>query len=263
MVNHNGIEHAGYLSFLTMLSIFPFLILFMWAVNTLGDETLGNYLIQMILESSWAGFIDALKPRIQEISSSPPHNLVTLAIVSATWTASSIFEALGSILNKSYRVHSTPTYLIRRFFSIIEFGSLIALTIAFVFVLVILPPITAAIHSSMPQFLSPFLSNMALPEFMDISYLLLFGYAFLLISMAYYKLPNRKQKFINVLPGTFFVIIAWTIFSGLFKYYITSFPQLNLIYGSIGGVIIALLYFYSCSIILIVGAELNYNLEKA
>ena len=261
-VDHDGIEHAGYLSFLMMLAIFPFLILFMWLVNFFGDGSLGNFLVSAILDSSWAKFIDALKPRIVEITSSPPQKLVALAILSAIWTASSIFEGLRTILNRAYRVHTPPTYLIRRLVSFLEFGVMMTLTIAFVFLLVILPTIIGIFEKFIPQDLLLPLHSFFLGD-KDLGYYLLLIYGFLLVCMAYYNLPSRKQKFLNVLPGAVFAVIGWTTFSMLFTYYIADFPQVNLIYGSIAGIIIALLYFYICSIILIIGAELNYHLEKS
>ena len=260
-IDHDGIEHAGYLSFLMMLAIFPFLTLFMWLVNFFGDGSLGNYLVNAILDSSWARFIDALKPRIVEITSSPPQKLVALAIISAIWTAASIFEGLRTILNRAYRVHTPPTYLIRRLVSFLEFGVMMTLTIAFVVLLVILPTIIGIFEKFIPQDLLLTLHSFFLGD-KDLGYYLLLIYGFLLVCMAFHNLPNRKQKFPNVIPGATFVVISWMLFSIIFKYYISDFPQVNLIYGSIAGIIIALLYFYICSIIFIIGAELNYHLEK-
>lgn len=261
MVYHDGMELAGYLSFLIMLVVFPFLVLFMWVVTFLGDGSWGNLLIQSILQSSWARFIDALKPRIIEITSSPPHSLVTLAILSATWTASSLFEGLRTVLNKAYRVSSPPSYILRRLLSFIEFGVAMIITLAFVGALVVIPSILGAIESVLPQTVIQYFEFLT-PKYSDLQLWILFIFGFTLISMAYYTLPSRKIKFVAVLPGTIFVVVSWTVFSILFKFYISNFPQVNLIYGSIAGIIIALLYFYICSIIFIIGAELNYQLTK-
>ncbi len=64
-----------------------------------------------------------------------------------------------------------------------------------------------------------------------------------------------------MLPGAAIVLLGWVGFARLFSYYIHYFPQMNLIYGSLAGVIIALLYFYFCSFIFIIGAEFNFHLE--
>ena len=82
---------------------------------------------------------------------------------------------------------------------------------------------------------------------------------FFLILFLYFFLPNKRQNIFNNIPGTILVLLFWNIFTRLFKYYLSTFSQLNVIYGSIVGVIIALLYFYFCCIIFIFGAEFNYN----
>lgn len=258
-IYHDGIEHAGYLSFLFMLSIFPFLVFFVALTGFVGNEYIVNTLIDIILKSDWAKFIDALKPRILEITEGPPEGLLTIAIVSAMWTASSIFEAIRTILNRAYRVNSPPSYLLRRLISIFEFLAAIFIFIFFVLVMIILPSIAHFIDSIIP--LNQILLHFFSPESVELRYFLLFSFVFFVVAFSYTSLPNKKIKFKSVVPGTLVVILSWSIFSNLFKLYITNFPQVNLIYGSIAGVIVALMYFYACSIIYIFGAEFNYQLS--
>ena len=261
MINHDGIEHAGYLSFLFMLAIFPFLFFFMALIGTIGDENLGNKLVEMILASSWARFIDALKPRILEITASPPQSLLTIAVIGAVWTASSIFEALRTVLNRAYRITSTPAYILRRLLSIGEFFIAITITVLLVVILIIVPNVIYFYEKFVSSYIPFNLAALVTPEADKIRLIILMIVTLFLVSFAYYTLPNRKQKFFRTMPGAFIVIIGWYLFGLLFTIYVTSFPQVNLIYGSIASVIIALLYFYFCSIIFIIGAEFNYQLE--
>lgn len=261
---HDGIEHAGYLSFLLMLSFFPFLVFLVaiiGSITSLMDVEIIATLINIILESSWANFITALKPRIIEITSAPPQNFLTLAILSAIWTASSLFEALRTILNRAYRVKAPPTYIMRRIFSIIEFATMITIIIALMFLLVVIPSIWNVVSGYLPTekwLLIAIIEKKS--EYLRLLILIIIG--FLFVSYLYYFLPNKKQTLYKTYPGTIAVLICWAIFSMAFKYYITFFPQINIIYGSIAGVIVSLLYFYFCSIIFIYGAELNYHFES-
>ena len=75
-------------------------------------------------------------------------------------------------------------------------------------------------------------------------------------------LPNKKNKMSDVAPGALLVVILWTITAVGFSYYINNFQQVNIIYGSLGGVIISLLFFYVVNLCLIYGAEFNYTLKK-
>jgi membrane protein len=257
-INHDGVEHAGYLSFLLMLAIFPFLFFLMAIVSLFGTTSLFEYIIDFIVDNTIDNIISVLKPRIKEITSAPPSSLLTFAILSAIWTASSIFEAMRTILNKASRVTKPPSYLFRRFVSIVEFILIILMTIFVMFIFGILPSILS-------DFVTYFeLKNsayyIAFEEktkfFRDI---IVFFYVCFLVSFLYFFLPNKKQKFSHTIPGVICVILAWTVFTYVFKYYLATFSQLNVIYGSIVGVIISLLYFYFCSIIFVFGAEFNYN----
>ena len=66
-------------------------------------------------------------------------------------------------------------------------------------------------------------------------------YGCFLVSFLYYFLPNQKKPFLPHIPGTVIVMLCWIGFTKLFNYYLSSFSQLSVIYGSIAGVIISLL----------------------
>jgi membrane protein len=86
---------------------------------------------------------------------------------------------------------------------------------------------------------------------------------FVVVSFAYYVLPNIKQSFHSVAPGAALVTLMWIGSARLLSTYLSHFQQVNLIYGSLGGFIAALLFFYISNIIFIYGAEFNYLLMKA
>jgi membrane protein len=259
-INHDGVEHAGYLSFLLMLSIFPFLVFFVALIGLVGNKGLADLLVEMIINSSWANFIDALKPRILEITSSPPQSLLTLAIVSAIWTASSIFEGLRTILNRAYRVKNAPAYLLRRLLSIFEFATVTVVIVIFLVILIVLPVLFHLLESY--HFYNSEVAGWLGPESQALRAILGLAFTFFMITGLYYFLPNRKQKLKNTMPGALMVFLGWYLSSYLFKMYLANFHQVNIIYGSIAGIIIALLYFYVCSLVFIFGAEFNYHLEN-
>ncbi|WHQ46403.1 MAG: YihY/virulence factor BrkB family protein [Candidatus Midichloria sp.] len=263
-IKHDGIEHAGYLSFLLMLAIFPFLVFFTAIIGTLSnlvDIPLVTTLTNVIINSSWASFIDSLKPRIIEITTLPPQNFLTIAIISAIWTASSIFEGIRTTLNRAYNIKNPPAYLFRRLFSILEFIIVIIILAVVILILIVIPAIWNFLekHIIIPDTQIISLIDRDL-EVLRSAILYLFSIIF--VSYLYYSLLNKKQKFIKILPGTVLVLFCWAIFSKIFKYYISYFSQINMIYGSIAGVIISLLFFYFCSLILIYGAEFNYLFES-
>src|SRR5690349_12581837 len=135
VIYHDGVEHAGYLSFITILALFPFLIIFISLTGALGDLPIVDEFITLFLSSLPKYVENAIKPRIHEIISGPPQSIMTLAIFGALWTASSFIEGLRTILNRAYRVSSPPPYLLRRMLSIFQF---VLMTMMVIVILVIL-----------------------------------------------------------------------------------------------------------------------------
>ena len=261
-VKHDGIEHAGYLSFLLMLSIFPFLVFLTAVIDPVSKFTQFNLvatLTELILDSPFQNFIEALKPRIIEITSKPPQSFLTLATISTIWTASSIFEGMRTALNKAYNIQKPPSYIFRRLFSILEFIIVICITFIITFTLIIYPHLLQLLkeYTEIENFF--YLPDIQKSILHD---LVLYCAGAFFILYIYCFLPSVKKNIIRSLPGTLVVLMLWSLFSSIFQYYIIYFPQINVIYGSIAGVIISLLYFYICSLILIYGAELNSILQK-
>ncbi|AZL15572.1 YihY/virulence factor BrkB family protein [Rickettsiales endosymbiont of Stachyamoeba lipophora] len=259
LIKHDGIEHAGYMSFVTILSLFPFLIIFITLAGEIGQLPVVDNFIKAFLNNLPDYVAEALKPRIQEIISGPPHSIVTIAILGALWTASSAIEGLRTILNKAYRVSSPPPYLLRRLLSIMQFLIMIFLLIFILVIILVLPPIALKILSiaGLDHSLLEFnLANLAIVKNISLFMVLL-----VFVTSLNYFVTNLKLTFKELVPGCILVVAGWIIAGQLFSSYLRSFNQVNLIYGSLEGIIITLLFFYIINIIFIFGAEFNYHFK--
>ncbi|MES4784701.1 MAG: hypothetical protein C4294_01490, partial [Nitrospiraceae bacterium] len=79
----------------------------------------------------------------------------------------------------------------------------------------------------------------------------------------YYFAPNVEQPWRWVTPGSAFAVVMWLIVSLGFKLYVENFGNYNAAYGSIAGVIVLMLWFYLSGIVLLLGGEINAEIEKA
>jgi membrane protein len=253
-IKHDGIEHAGYLSFLVILSIFPFLVLLISIAGMLGNTELGVTFIDLFLQNTPREFTEALEPRINEILSGPPQGFLTIAIIGAMWTASSSVEGLRTIFNRAYRVSTPPSYFIGRMLSIVKCLIITIIILSSMFFIITLPLLLNLIYDFLNINHKPDLFSI---RFIPSSIMLLIAVSFL-----YYFIPNLKQRLRNVLPGAIVVIILWTVAASLFTFYLHHFQQFNIIYGSLSSFIVAMLFFYFLAMILIFGAEFNYYIEK-
>lgn len=254
-VNHDGIELAGYLAFLSLLSLFPFLVLLVALGGVLGEHQIGQEFVTVLFSYVPSHVSAALNPRVTEIVSGPPQSVLTVAILGAIWTASSAVEGLRTALNRAYRVSTPPAYPLRRLLSIAQLLLLTAVVIIVMIGLIFVPILYDYLSYHM---------NFAFGSAVAwVSIGLTFVVLFFVVASIYYVLPNIRQSFITTFPGTATVVLMWILMARLFSLYLSQFNQVNLIYGSLGGIIAALLFFYLISLIMIFGAELNYRLEKA
>ena len=254
-VRHDGFEHAGNLAFLGVLALFPFLVFVAALAGVVAQGQAGARFVELVLSELPADVVAGVRLHITEIISGPPQGLLTVAILGAIWTASSAVEGYRTILNRAYGVVSPPAYLWGRLLSVAQtLISSFAVVLAMM-VLVFLPMAwekVAAIFGKTGVTLTPH-------ELVGISLLVIFA----ALAAVYHFLPNRKQSFVSVVPGAVLVTILWVGAARLLSIYLARFGQLDLIYGSLGGVIAALLFLYVNNIIFIYGAEFNALLKKA
>ncbi len=256
LVDNYGMEMAGYLTFLALLSIFPYLVLTVSAMGVIGQGELGSHYIAILLEHLPADAVKMLRPRIEEIISGPPQSILTFSILGAIWTSSSAIEGIRGMLNRAYRVHKPPAYLRRRLTSIGQIMMLTVLLLSILLLLVLVPIIvkTFTYYTGIEVPLA--LDELFEHYFSVIAVLALFG----MVATFYHVLPNIKQSWFAVLPGSFLVVALWYAGAATVSFYLQDINDVTLIYGSLSGFIATLIFFYVMNVIFIYGAEFNHEL---
>lgn len=258
-IAHDGIEHAGYLAFLGLLALFPFLVFMVAVIGVIGQGQAGTEIITSFFQALPNHVTAALKPRVEEIISGPPQGLLTVSILGAIWTASSAVEGIRTILNRAYHVSTPPAYWLRRTLSIAQLLIFTFITVVGMLAIVMLQVFIHHIEDWFGLHINAddqfFLSKILF----CISVAILFA----AVSSVYYTVPNIRLRFISVAPGALLVVIGWLGAAYLFTQYLLHFNQVQLIYGSLGGIIAALVFFYICNMIFIFGAEFNYQVVSA
>lgn len=256
LVENDGIELAGYLTFLALLALFPFLVLIVATAGFLGQGSLGTQFIELMVSHLPSESISSIRPRIDEIMSGPPQGLLTVSILGAIWTASSAVEGLRTVLNRAYQVSEPPNYYWRRAVSILQIMLFTILIIVVMSVLVLAPLLisnfTGITGSAVPEGLETFFVS----DFIWLGG----GLLFVAVASLYYWLPNIKQTMFAVVPGALLVVVMWVFGAALVTFYLDNVNQVNIIYGSLSGFIATLIFFFVMNIIFIYGAEFNHEL---
>ena len=92
-------------------------------------------------------------------------------------------------------------------------------------------------------------------------YFLIFLSLFFTVCSLYYLIPNIKLHFLEVIPGALLSVFLWVLSGYLLSTYLVYYNQLDIIYGSLGSIIVTLIFFYIVNMIFILGAEFNYLMK--
>lgn len=248
---HSGALMAAAISFFALLSLIPILSLTLAILGlTLGNSPVILHKMQDGLTdyfpSSGAILYDALLNAHQHQGA-----LGILGIGGLLYSASVIFANLESAFNSIWHITNRRKWLRQRIVAIYT----ALLTIFLVFCsLAITSAITwlENIHLQILGFHSgriPFLWK-------SVGHVVPILFSIALFTFLYRLVPNRPVPWKNALIGGLFSGITWEIAKNLFTVYMVHFASYNKIYGSLGGVIILMVWMYFSTFILLHGAEI-------
>lgn len=247
--------YAAQITYYLILSIFPFMIFFITILGrtnliVAGIEGLTNMMSFVPQEIS-----DLLDQVLTEITGKQSDTFVSLSIIITIYSASRGVRAIMRGMNKAYKARETRG-VIQKFFISFIYTIGLALVIVAALALVVF-------GSILGKMLFDWLGIGEL--YGQIWDLLRIGIPVLLIMVIllfiYRATPNVKLTFKQVIPGAIFSTLGSFIASGIFSFYVNHFADYSVVYGSIGSIIILLLWIYIISIVLILGGELNASLK--
>lgn len=246
---------SAQMSYYLVMAFFPFIIFLitMLSYSNLFEYSLPDFLGRILPEDS-AGFLINI---INELLSARSGSLLSVSMLSTIFFASKGINAIISGVNRSFLVTENRGFFKKTAISFI-FTILFALSINFLFIFIIMGQvITQALISILG--ITDFQTQ--LWDLIRVGITL--GFIFLVISFVFIFFPNIKPrlKFRDVVWGSLFSTIFWLISSFLFAFYVNNFSSYTLIYGSITGIIVFLLWLFISSIILLTGAEINALLK--
>jgi membrane protein len=254
----NLTDWAAALTYYGVLALFPALIALVSIVGLLGDSTV-NALIQNIREIPGAS--DAKRIVINAINDIDRHGgAAGLAFIAglalALWSASSYVGAFIRASNAIYeRGEGRPFYKLRPLQMAVTLVMvlLIALCLA---AIVITGPITKQVGQAIG------LGNTGQTIFDIVKWPIILLVVSVMFSLLYYAAPNVKHPgFKWFTPGGLLAVVIWLVASAAFALYVKFFPN-NKTYGSFGGVIVFLIWLWISNIAVLLGQEMNAELER-
>jgi membrane protein len=255
-VADNCFGMAAQLAYYFFLSLFPALLIVV-ALTSLFPSNLLESILNWFAAITPPEVLEIARGQIQQITQSGHAGLLTFGILGALWSSSSAMNAIVDTLNRAYGVkEARPWWKIQ----------LLAIILTVVMSLFVLISFTLVVSG--PEIAETITARVGLtPIFAWTWKIVQWPVVFVLISigfgLVYYLAPDAEQRWPWILPGSRFATILWLLISVGFRFYVMHFGQFNKTYGSLGAAIVVLLWFYLSGLVLLVGAELNSELEHA
>ncbi|HEX5079332.1 MAG TPA: YihY/virulence factor BrkB family protein [Geminicoccaceae bacterium] len=250
-IDDYGTTQAGSIAFTSLFALFPFLIFLTTLAGEFGQEEAARRFVDLWLEGLPPEVVSTIRPAIDQVVNVRRTGLMTISILVTIWTASSGLEALRTAVNHAYGIQDArPFWWLRLqsiFFTIIMSVAILVLMIVvvagpliwnFLVDLLKVPPSWGWLYTSVRYLLAVLLLHVV-------------------IALLYQWLPNRHLRSYEILPGAVVTVVAWLVTASLFSLYLQNLGRFSVTYGSLGGIVVTLMFFYLSAAIFIFGAEVN------
>ena len=248
---------AAQLAYDLFLALFP-AVLFVLALASFFPLTnVIDDVVRVLRPIAPADVLGFLEEQLRRISNADSGGILTIGILGALWSSSAAVVAIVGSLNRAYDIEEgRPWWKVRL--------TAIGLTVA----LAVLALTSFTLIVAGPTLADRLASSFGFGAVFEWTWKILqWPLTFVLVSSAvglvYYFAPDAEQDWVWITPGAVVGTLLWVIVSLLFKVYVANFANYNATYGAVGGVIVLLLWFYISGLAILVGAELNAEIEHA
>lgn len=251
--DHVPLLSAG-VAFYAMLAIFPAIIALVTIYGLVADPAQ--------VENQIEGMVDAIGPAgevigdqmsaIVETSSAALSFGLIASLLGMLWTASSGMQGLIKAINVAYNEREERSFFRLRGMALLMSLGAIVFVILAIFLIGVVPMVIGFLGlGGVGQILA------------EVGrWVLLLGAVTVSLGIAYHFAPDRAPpKWRWVVPGAVVATVLWLVGSAMFSIYIINFGNYNETYGALGGVIILLLWLFLTSFVVLLGAEINAEME--
>ena len=253
----NGLGLAAQLAYYFFLALFPALLFLIALASFLPAGDVVGRAVSALQGVAPPDVLDIIRRQLEQITSNRSGGILTFGIVAALWTSSAAMVAIVDALNRAYDVEDARPWWKQRLTAILlTIG--VALFILVSFGLVVAGPQLAEYLASQMGLGAAFEWSWKILQWPVVFVLIVTG-----VGLIYYVAPDVDQDYVWITPGALLATLLWLLGSLAFRYYVVNFGSYNETYGAIGGVMVLLTWLYMTGLAIVVGAEMNAEIEHA
>jgi membrane protein len=250
---------AAALTYYGVLAIFPAVLALSAILGLVGQseksvQTVLDVISPLVSEDA----LGTIEPTLLELASSQTAGwALLLGAVLALWSASGYVGAFARAMNRIYEIgEGRPFWKLRPLMLLITLVA-IALVALVLLMLVVSGPLAQSIGDQIG------LGDQAVQVWNIAKWPVMLLAVIVIVAILYYATPNVQQpKFRWVSVGAVVAIVIWMVASAGFAFYVANFASYNKTYGSLAGVIIGLVFLWLTNVALLLGAEIDSELER-
>jgi membrane protein len=257
----NLTDWAASLTYYGLLSLFPALLVLVALLGVFGTyPKTTNALLTIVSDIGPKSAVSTFRKPIEGIvrNKGGAGALLGVGLVFAIWSASSY---IGAFMRASNAIYEVPEG--RRFWTLrpLQIGITIVMVLATAVVAVAIV-VTGPLASSVGGVIG--LGGTAVTVWNIAKWPVLLLIVLTMIAVLYYAAPNVKQPgFRWITPGSVVAVVVWLLASLGFGIYVANFGKYNSTYGSLGGIVIFLIWLWITNLAILFGAEFNAELERS
>lgn len=248
--------HAGYTAYFLILSVFPALLLVLSMLRYTGLQV--EALIELLRDFLPEALMGAVEELVYSTYLHSNGAVVGVAAITALWSASRGVYGLLQGLNAIYDVSENRGYFYTRAISVVYM---------FLFLLVLLLTLFLHVFGGTLLNMLTMVDNpvvIFLVDLIDFRFFLLLVLQSVIFTVMFMTLPNKRNRFLDSLPGGVLASLGWLVFSDLYSIYVENFSSYANIYGSVYAIALSMLWLYCCMSILFYGGALNrYLMDRS
>jgi membrane protein len=253
----NCLGMAAQLAYYFFFALFPALLMLIAIASYFPYHTLVNDLFGSLGGVAPPEVLTIITDQIAKIASGQNGGLFTLGFLTTIWSTSAARTAIIDTLNAAYDIpEGRPWWKVRLTAIGLTLG--VALFILVSFALVLAGP-TVAERLADRFYLGPAFEW----TWKILQWPVVFALVSGAIAIVYYFAPDAEQDWVWLTPGSILATTLWLGASLGFKYYVANLTNYTETYGATGGVMVLMLWFYMSGLVILIGAELNAEIEHA
>jgi len=248
---------AAQLAYYFFLALFPAILCVLAVASFFPLHNFTDDVIASLARFAPQEMLTVVREQMIRLAEGNNGGILGVGLLGALWSSSAAMVAIISAMNKAYDIEeSRPWWKVRIIAILLTVG--LALFVVLSFGLIIGGPQLADWLAGKYALGSVFVWTWKILQWPAAFALVVSG-----IGLIYYFAPDAEQDWAWITPGSLVAAVLWFLGSLALRYYVVNFGSYQSTYGTVTGVMLLLLWFYLTGLVVVLGAEVSAEIERA